>query len=280
MTGAHEQDAAMSAGLRGAGTGVDSDLAAALESAALAKPLLVASDFDGVIAPFNADPLAVQPTEGVMETLRHLAGLPHVRVAMVSGRDLTTLRLLSGVAPDDGITLIGSHGAESTDPAVQAGMEAAAVTTTDLARLDALEVEVRDLLTTRHPQARVERKTAGVAVHTRGLPEAVAAPALAEARSLGQSQDGVRVLEGKSVLELSVSSADKGTALAALSSTVGATARIYLGDDVTDEDVFTRFQEPGDVTVKVGPGATAARHRVADTAAVATLLATLLARRA
>jgi trehalose-phosphatase len=248
-------------------------------SAAAAAPLLVATDFDGVIAPFNADPLAVQPTPGVMETLSRLARLPGVCVAMVSGRDLTTLRLLTGLTADDGITLIGSHGAESTDPAVQSAMEAASVTAEDLARLDELETELRELVMTRHPQARVERKTAGVAVHTRGLAEAVARPALEEARSLGQSRRGVRVLEGKAVLELSVSPADKGTALVALSRTMGPAARVYLGDDVTDEDVFARFEAPSDVTVKVGPGATAARYRVADTDAVATVLADLLARR-
>ncbi|MGN6753717.1 MAG: trehalose-phosphatase [Intrasporangium sp.] len=257
----------------------DAALATALDSAATAEPLLVATDFDGVIAPFNPDPLAVQPTAGVMQTLGRLARLPHLHIALVSGRDLTTLRLLTGLTPDDPITLIGSHGAESTNPAVRAAMESASVTADDLARLDSLEVELRELVTTRHPEARVERKTAGVALHTRGLAEAVARPALEEARSLGQSQQGVRVLEGKSVLELSVSAADKGSALVALSRTIGPTARVYLGDDVTDEDVFARFEAPGDVTVKVGPGSTAARYRVTDTDAVASLLGDLLTRR-
>jgi trehalose-phosphatase len=214
-----------------------------------------------------------------MESLGQLARLADVHVALVSGRDLTTLRLLAGLTPDDPITLIGSHGAESTNPAVQAAMESASVTADDLARLDSLEVELRELVTTRHPEARVERKTAGVALHTRGLAEAVARPALEEARSLGQAQHGVRVLEGKSVLELSVSPADKGSALVALSRTIGPQARVYLGDDVTDEDVFARFEAPGDVTVKVGPGSTAARYRVADTDAVASLLADLLTHR-
>lgn len=255
------------------------DVVAALDAVADAQPLLVATDFDGVVAGFDPDPLAVQPTEGVMSTLHGLAALPGVHVAIVSGRDLTTLRLLTGLSGEDAITLIGSHGAESTNPAVQSGMHSRALTGDDLARLDVLEGELRDLVTTRHPQARVERKAAGVAVHTRGLPEDLARPALEEARSLGQSRDGVRVLEGKSVLELSVSPADKGSALVALSRTIAPAARVYLGDDVTDEDVFARFEAPGDVTVKVGPGTTAARHRIADTDAVALLLADLLARR-
>lgn len=254
-------------------------LVRALGGAAHASRLLVATDFDGVVAPFNRDPMAVRPTAGVMDTLRRLTDLSGVTVALVSGRDLTTLGRLSGVSDADGIILIGSHGAESTDPSVREAMESSAVTGDDLARLDSLESAVRELLTARHPEARVERKAAGVVVHTRGLPDAVAGPALEQTRSLGESRQGVRILQGKAVLELSVSPADKGSALVALSEATGATARVYLGDDVTDEDVFSRFDDPADVPVKVGPGATAARYRIPDTDAVADLLADLLSRR-
>ena len=34
-----------------------------------------------------------------------------VTTAVVSGRDLATLEMLTAIGPDDGITLIGSHGA-------------------------------------------------------------------------------------------------------------------------------------------------------------------------
>ena len=72
------------------------------------------------------------------------------------------------------------------------------------------------------------------------------------------------MLKGKSVLELSVSHADKGSAVTALGRHVGAVARVYFGDDVTDEDAFMRMRRPEDVTVKVGTGSTAARYRVDD----------------
>jgi trehalose-phosphatase len=77
------------------------------------------------------------------------------------------------------------------------------------------------------------------------------------------------------VLELSVSHADKGSAVTALGRSVDAVARIYFGDDVTDEDAFTRMRRPQDVTVKVGTGSTAARFRIDDEAAVARVLTTL-----
>jgi trehalose 6-phosphate phosphatase len=56
-----------------------------------------------------------------------------------------------------------------------------------------------------------------------------------------------------------------------LAGELGAVATLYLGDDLTDEDAF-RVLGPDDVTVKIGDGETAARHRVPDTAGAVALL--------
>lgn len=252
---------------------------AAVDSAAGASSLLVATDFDGVIAPFDVDPMAVRPTPGSLEALRSLAALDGVHVALVSGRDLATLRSLTGIAEDEPIVLIGSHGAESSSPAVQSAMEAAAVTDEDRAQLDALTREISQLIAEQHPAAGLEHKAAAVVVHTRGLGREVAESAIAAARAVALTHPGVKVLKGKSVLELSVSHADKGSAVTALGRDRGATARIYFGDDVTDEDAFMRMTRPEDVTVKVGAGSTAARYRVDDEVAVVATLERLLAAR-
>ncbi len=111
----------------------------------------------------------------------------------------------------------------------------------------------------RHPGARLERKRAAVAVHTRGLPADDAEAALGEARLLGRGGREVRMLQGKSVVELSVSHADKGTAISRLGEVVGSDAIFYSGDDVTDEDAFRALTpDEGDVSVKVGRGDPAA----------------------
>ncbi|HET7396991.1 MAG TPA: trehalose-phosphatase [Intrasporangium sp.] len=247
-------------------------LASALRLAAGLRPLLVATDFDGVLAPLESDPMAVKPTPGTIEVLRALAEVPDVHVAVVSGRDLTTLARLSGIHESEPIALIASHGAESTSEAVRQAMEAARITPEDRVRLAQLAEDVALLVEERHPDAGIEHKTAAVVVHTRGLPKELADAALADARSVALAHEGIRVLKGKSVLELSVSPADKGSALTAYGRHVGAQARIYLGDDATDEDVFARLTRPDDVTIKVGDGSTAARHRVADEADVAETL--------
>lgn len=254
---------------------VESPGAEVLKRAAGASTLLVATDFDGVLAPFESDPMDVTPVPGAMDTLRALAALPHVHVAVVSGRDLETLRTLTGLRPDEEIVLIGSHGAESSSSAVREAMEAAAVTPDDEVTLAELRSDIETLVKESHPEAGIEYKSAAVVVHVRGVPREIGDAAIADARRVALDHPGVKVLKGKSVLELSVSHADKGSAVTALGRHVGATARVYLGDDVTDEDAFMRMTRPEDVTVKVGTGSTAAHYRVDDEAAVAELLAEL-----
>ena len=76
---------------------------------------------------------------------------------------------------------------------------------------------------------------------------------------------------GKDVLEVTLTDADKGTALRRLIAEHDAVAAMYLGDDVTDEDGF-RALRPDDLAVKIGDGDTVARYRVADTDGALALL--------
>src|SRR5690606_36790702 len=92
------------------------------------------------------------------------------------------------------------------------------------------------------------------------------------------SWEGVTTTDGKEVVELAVVRTVKGSALDTLRHQVGATAAIFVGDDVTDEKAFARLQGP-DLSVKVGEGETLAQYRVQDSEDVATVLACLLEER-
>jgi trehalose 6-phosphate phosphatase len=81
------------------------------------------------------------------------------------------------------------------------------------------------------------------------------------------------VLEGKMVIELSLASLTKLDAVNRLRRDGGLV--LYLGDDVTDEDVFEGLS-PEDVGVKVGEGETAAQYRVEGVDDVRRILHTLL----
>ncbi|MGH3703416.1 MAG: trehalose-phosphatase, partial [Agromyces sp.] len=76
---------------------------------------------------------------------------------------------------------------------------------------------------------------------------------------------------GKGVIEFSVRPSDKGEALNRLRQHAGASAVIYVGDDVTDEDAFAAL-ESEDLGVKVGQGRSLAAHRVRSPEDVADLL--------
>jgi GH15 family glucan-1,4-alpha-glucosidase len=76
------------------------------------------------------------------------------------------------------------------------------------------------------------------------------------------------------VLELSVVHTDKGEALDILRHSAGATAALFVGDDVSAEEVFVRLSGP-DLGIKVGAGVTRAAYRISGSPEVAAVLAYL-----
>jgi trehalose 6-phosphate phosphatase len=236
---------------------VPGDLAEALAALAGRRPLLVASDYDGVLARLRDEPGEAVPEPGVAEALARLAAADGVTVALVSGRGVDDLRTTSGLSGP--YRWVGSHGAEFDGPlsAELAGRR------DDLARLLAPVVDGT-------PGARLEVKPASVAVHVRQVPDRAAAAALLDDVRT-RVDPSLTMKPGKDVLELAVTDADKGSALRRLRAELGAAGALYLGDDVTDEDGF-RALEPGDVGVKIGDGETAAGFRVPDPAAALDLL--------
>ena len=233
------------------------ELDEALVAIAGRRPLLVASDYDGVLARLRDEPSAAVPEPGVAEALARVAAVPGVTVALVTGRGAADLQAVSGLSGP--FRWVGSHGAEFDGPL-----------TGELAdRRDALARTLAPLVDT-VPGARLEVKPASVAVHVRQVQDRAAATALLD-DVRARVDPSLTMKPGKEVLELAITDADKGTALRRLRRTLGAAGTVYLGDDVTDEDGF-RTLGPGDVGVKVGDGETAAGFRVADPAAAIGLL--------
>ena len=234
-------------------------MTAEIADLAARRPLLVASDYDGVLARLRDVPGEAVPEPWAPELLARLAGVEGVTVAMVSGRGVDDLRATSGFG--EPFRFVGSHGAETDkglDPAVAAERD--------------LLVDALGPLVDAVPGARLEVKPAAVAVHVRTAADRAAATALLE-RAAAAAGPHHTAKPGKDVLELAVTDADKGTAVLRLADQVGADGVLYLGDDVTDEDAFTALAtRPGSASVKVGPGDTAASVRVADLDGVRDLL--------
>src|SRR5690606_3896288 len=93
--------------------GAVTDLQAAVEALARVPRLLVALDFDGVLAPIVPVPSDARPLPESAAAIDELASLPDTTVALLSGRGRADLAAVSGFG--DPVRLIGSHGSELDD---------------------------------------------------------------------------------------------------------------------------------------------------------------------
>jgi trehalose 6-phosphate phosphatase len=257
----------------GASAALPGDLGEALAQLAATPTLLVALDFDGTLAPEVDVPDDARALPEAHAAVLALLELPGTAVAFISGRAMQSLQHVSRL-PESAL-LVGSHGVEvHTDGRT-------------VVDLDETELERREALgRTLHGIADglegvwIETKPAGFALHTRLAGDDETAEA--EARALAETApeaNGLTVRRGKNVVEFSVRSTTKGDAVERLRAQTGATAVLFAGDDVTDEDGFAALG-PGDLGLKSGQGETVATHRVAGPQEVAAALQTLADTRA
>lgn len=225
--------------------------------------VLIASDYDGCVSPIVARPEDAVPNPRSAAALAAAADLPGTWAALVSGRARADLASLSGLG--DPVTLVGSHGAE-----FESGFDTP-LSDEQQNLLSAIVGEVESI-TARFPGTSIETKPASTTLHVRNASDDDARAALALAVEGPAAWAGVHVTHGKAVVELAVIETSKGHALDRLRDRVHAQAVLYLGDDITDEKAFAHLNLPGDVSVKVGDGATAAKFRIADPDEVAQVL--------
>ena len=221
-----------------------------LKALATCPHLLICCDYDGTLAPLVDDPARARPLGESITALRQLSLLPSTTVAVVSGRSLRDLAALSRLPPE--IHLVGSHGSEFDSDFQLDGQQLRL-----LEQVKAATTELAAPVSGSH----VEIKPGSVAIHVRRCkPED--GEALVSQVAMGPGQfPGVHVQYGKDVIELRVTEANKADAVATLRHLTGASAVVFIGDDVTDESVFVTLTGP-DIGIKVGPGSSAAPWRV------------------
>lgn len=244
-------------------------LADELDQFARQPIVLLASDYDGTLAPIVDDPTRAFAVPEAVAALGALARLKSTHVAVVSGRSLHDLAIVARLPR--GIGLVGSHGSEFD-------FRLASPLATDTAEHLAVMVHALNAVAALHPGAMVEPKPAGVAFHVRRVASVDQRHALDSATAVAAAT-AARIRHGKCVVEFSFASADKGQALELLRKRAGADAVLYIGDDQTDEDAFGVLGS-ADVGVKVGTGFSAAAHRIDDPHEVARLLQRVGAARA
>ncbi len=240
----------------------------ALAELAAVPRLLIALDFDGVLAPIVPVPSDARPLPESAAVIDALAAVPDTTVALISGRGLADLAAVSGFGHP--VRMVGSHGFEFDDGATPLDDE-------QRARLGRLTSELHALVSG-EPGVTLEDKPAGVAVHVRNATAEVGARVMDAVRNGPAADPGIECTPGKAVLDLAVLKVTKGSAIDTLRGRLGADAVFFAGDDVTDETAFAVLRR-GDVGVKVGEGETAAGHRVAGPVELRVALQSLLAAR-
>lgn len=197
---------------------------------------LLAFDFDGTLAPIVRG--------------RHEAGMrPETRALFARLCQLFPTAVISGRGRDDVAArletaqvkyVVGNHG-------IEGGARAA----TGAADLNEARQQLA-LLVAKTPGLELEDKGLSLTVHYRRSRQP-AATQRAILRVLGKLPRPLRAIGGKSVVNvLPTGAPDKGDALLELCARSGAEVALYVGDDVTDEDVFELHQPERFICIRVG----------------------------
>ncbi|MBI2391568.1 MAG: bifunctional alpha,alpha-trehalose-phosphate synthase (UDP-forming)/trehalose-phosphatase [Deltaproteobacteria bacterium] len=228
-------------------------------------------DYDGTLMPLARTPDQAQPDDALRALLRALAERPRTRVNLVSGRKRDNMDAFFGELP---IAMHAEHGFWFKP---RGGAWAAAGDANPPWKDEARAI--MDRLAARTGGAFVEEKAVSLAWHYRRVDAELASVRLRELRYLLRDLADVHrleVLSGSKVLELRPAGVNKGLAVARARADAPPGARLVaIGDDRTDEDLFTALPE-GSIAIHVGRGDTIARYRLESPEEVRALLEALV----
>jgi trehalose 6-phosphate phosphatase len=233
-------------------------------------------DYDGTLVPLARTPEEACSDEVLLALLTSLAEFPQIRVAIVSGRALSSLRKL---LPVRGLTLAGTYGME-VQPADGPG-----ILRTEIAQVRPTIEKVLSAwaaLVAPHPGFLLEDKGVALALHARLADPRDAHQVLPAAQAAARQilePDQFRLLAGDRFLEVAPLLASKGLFVDWLLGQTPAfdALPVYLGDDERDEEAFVAIRRQGGIPILVGgrDGSTQALGRLSTPVQVREWLAEL-----
>jgi trehalose 6-phosphate phosphatase len=218
-------------------------------------------DMDGTLLDHVERPDAVRADAALGKLLVELQEATGGALALISGRPIAVLDVL--FAPLR-LAVAGQHGIERRGPD--------RIVHRHTFPLEPLRHATRQLgeFAARHAGLLLEDKGHSLALHFRLAPELAGAAREAVANALSTLGPDFEMQAGKLVFEIKPGGRDKGTAIEAFMAEAPFAGRlpVFVGDDASDEYGFANVNRMGGHTIKVGPGPSSARWRVADAAAV------------
>jgi trehalose 6-phosphate synthase/phosphatase len=189
---------------------------------------------------------------------------------IISGRDRHTLDQWLGSLP---VTIVAEHGAIVKYP----GKGWQALTTVDNEwKKDILPT--LELFAKRSHGSFIEQKEHSIAWHYRNMEKQLG---FSRSRELLQNltsmlaNTALQVLDGNKVIEIRSANFNKGMVAKTISAQQQAGFILCMGDDKTDEDMFTAMQTTA-VTIKIGNGQTAANYTIPQQQEVLSFLKKLI----
>jgi len=218
-------------------------------------------DVDGTLLEIADTPSAVRVDLDLLELIGQLYRHSGGALALVSGRSISDLEAMLGTLR---LPLAGQHGLERRDAAGRLWIHAAPP-----AAKCAIKEALRPVLE-RHPGLLLEDKGLTLALHYRQAPHLAAYAQRLMLRLMSEVDGGLELQKGKRVVELKPAGIDKGTAVAEYLTESPFSNRhpVFIGDDLNDEHGFAEVNRLDGTSIKVGPGASCARYRLAHVAAV------------
>lgn len=242
-----------------------------------APRLAVVLDYDGTLVPIQASPDLAAPEPALLELLGRLAAEPGLDVHIVSGRPRNVLEAWLGTLP---LTLWAEHG--HWHRCLRTGEWRGTAELPDGWR-DKVHPIIRHF-TKATPGSAIENKSASITWHYRLADPQFGARQAHELRMLlgdALSNQPLEVREGKKALEVRLRGVNKGLVIRHIVASSDAAAPIIaVGDDETDEDMFTALSPSMSVGVHIGKERSHAPHRLEDWRALREWLEMILARRA
>ncbi len=216
-------------------------------------------DIDGTQLDIEGHPDAVRIGRAELDLVGGLHRATGGALALVSGRPLAGIDVLFHPLK---LPIAGQHGAERRDSRGKRHRHRFPVEA-----LHRAAVPVRRFVA-RHEGLVFEDKGASVALHYRLAPQLETASRAVVEASVKESHGALELQVGKMVFELKPAGVDKGRAIEAFMQDAPFAGRVpvFLGDDVTDEFGFRLVNRIDGHSIKVGPGPTDARWRLANPA--------------
>lgn len=207
-------------------------------------------DYDGVLVPIQNNPATAYLKAKTKRKLLKLATNPLYKVAVVSGRNLSTLKKLTRIKTKK-ITLIGSHGLEIFHQGKKRFLSGSSV-----GILRKIKPKVVSLAKSK-AGGFVENKPYTIAYHIRDSRKEDLVQRLSKAlnellnelKLAGQ----VQVLEGKNIVEIMPREITKGKAVEKIIKLYPKYLPIYFGDDVTDISAFRIVRKYKGISVSLNP---------------------------